>query len=90
MTTPITPHGSSNYQSAQSLAANRKTKREGNTMDAEIIYRNFCESDGSGTFQDAWVEYENLHGHIEVGSLVEDLIIAAMQYALDHQEDAGQ
>jgi hypothetical protein len=55
--------------------------------EAEIIYRDFCEGPSSGRLTQAWHEYEQIHGAIESNSLVEKLIVAAMQYAIDHRID---
>jgi hypothetical protein len=55
--------------------------------DAEIIYRDFCEgefsNDDLNDLDAAWIAYENEVGPIESGSVVEKLVLAAMQYALD-------
>lgn len=52
---------------------------------ADLIYTHFCEEDSesSHSFQDAWDVYEAEHGVIEIGTPVDDLVHAAILYALD-------
>lgn len=56
---------------------------------AELIYRNFCESDASSSepLTGAWYAYEEEHGEIEGNSLVDKLVFAAIQHAIAEYEN---
>jgi hypothetical protein len=56
---------------------------------AELIYRNYCESDApsSEPLIAAWCAYEDKHGEIESASLVDNLVFAAIQHAIAEYEN---
>jgi hypothetical protein len=46
------------------------------------FYQSFCEDHSSGPLQDAWDQYQELHGDIEINSPPEKLVIGAISHTL--------
>ena len=58
---------------------------------AEIIYRDFCESEyGNDALDAAWFEYEHSVGPIENNSPAEKLILAAIAHALEYRPNTKE
>lgn len=53
---------------------------------AAKIYRLFCESEVPSQLGGVWHDFEDDHGPVEQGSAAENLVLAAMSYALEKME----
>lgn len=51
-------------------------------MDAEDIYRSITEGEAPTKLQYVWDDYEDENGTIEIGSKIDNLIVALIEYTV--------